>query len=104
DDEQVVILDQLGQPGTKDGRLYLPHQRFGLLLSVTPEIEVVKIVADLRQIFERHLVALPYRPTISDADRAEIEDSGLNAPRDGEMAGGQSQDPKQIGRASCRGR
>src|SRR5262245_34439032 len=58
---------------------------------MTTEIEVVKIVADPRQIFERQFIPLPYRPTISDTDRAEIEDRSLNAPRDGEMAGGQSQ-------------
>src|SRR5262245_44370497 len=83
DDEQVVILDQVGQPWAKDGGLYLPHQRFDLLFRVKPEIEVVKIVADLRQIFERHFVPLPYRPAISDADRAEIEARGLNTSRDG---------------------
>jgi hypothetical protein len=53
---------------------------------VKPELEVVEIAADPRQIFWRHAIPLPYRPAISDADRAEIEDGGLNAPRDGEMA------------------
>src|SRR5262245_35010740 len=91
DDEQVVILDHVGQPRAKDGWLYLSHQRFGLLFSVAPEVEVVEIVADLRQIFERQFNPLPYRPSISDADRAEIEDRGLNASRDGEMARGQPQ-------------
>src|SRR5262245_3294218 len=86
DDEQIVILDQVGQPGTKDGWLYFPDQRFGLLFSVTPEVEVVEIVADLRQIFEREFIPPPNRPAICDADRAEIEDRGLNAPCDGEMS------------------
>jgi hypothetical protein len=43
-----------------------------------PEIEVVEIVADLRQIFGRHVNSLLYRPAISDADRAECTTSKAN--------------------------
>jgi len=54
------------------------YQRFGSLFRVKPDVEVVKIAAVLRQIFGRHVISLPYRPPISDADRAECATSKAN--------------------------
>jgi hypothetical protein len=54
------------------------YQRFDPLFRVKPDVEAVEIAADLRQIFGRHVISLPRRPAISDADRAECLTSRAN--------------------------
>jgi len=49
------------------------HHRFVLLFRVKPEVEVAEIMTDSRQILGRYVIPLPYRPAISDADRADTE-------------------------------